>query len=135
MLDPAGKVVRTPWEEVKWLCYVRELPSETSPGAAPERLLRKRFAARPRTPGLWLRLTLLDGEELEGLAANDRSLIDGAGLMLTPPDARSNTQRIYLPRTAIQTLEALAIIGVAKAGRHSAGGEQPGLFPERPANE
>jgi hypothetical protein len=35
-------------------------------------------------PGLWLRMTLTDGEELEGLAANDRSLIDGAGLLAHP---------------------------------------------------
>jgi len=30
-------------------------------------------------------MTLTDGEELEGLAANDRSLVDGAGLLLTRP--------------------------------------------------
>jgi hypothetical protein len=41
-------------------------------------------------------MTLTDGDELEGLAANDRSLVDGAGLLLTPPDMRSNTQRIYI---------------------------------------
>jgi len=29
-------------------------------------------------------MTLTDGEELEGLAANDRSLVEGAGLLLTP---------------------------------------------------
>jgi len=42
-------------------------------------------------------MTLNDGEELEGLAANDRSLLEGSGLLLTPPDTRSNTQRIYVP--------------------------------------
>ena len=54
-----------------------------------------------------------DGDELEGLAANDRSLVDGAGLLLTPPDTRSNTQRIYVPRQAVQTLEVLSLIGAA----------------------
>ena len=58
-----------------------------------------------------MRLTLQDGDELEGLAANDRSLVEGAGLLLIPPDTRSNTQRIYVPRQAVQTLEVLSLIG------------------------
>jgi hypothetical protein len=96
-------------------------------------LLHKRFALRPRTAGLWLRLTLTDGEELEGLAANDRSLVEGAGLLLTPPDTRSNTQRMYVPRQAIQTLEVVGLIGAANRKRPRTAGpvaEQPELFPE-----
>src|SRR5580658_7236510 len=100
-LDQTGKVVRMGWEQVKWICYVRDFPSGPADQADPERLVRKRFSLRPRTAGLWLRLTLGDGDELEGLAANDRSLVEGAGLLLTPPDTRSNTQRIYVPRQAI----------------------------------
>jgi hypothetical protein len=130
LLDLAGRVVRIPWEGIKWVCYVRELPAEGGDTASPERLIRKKFTVRPRTPGLWLRLTLLDGEELEGLAANDRSLIDGAGLLLTPPDTRSNTQRIFVPRTAIQTLEVAALIGAAGGRRSIAAIEQPDLFSE-----
>jgi hypothetical protein len=77
-------------------------------------------------------MTLTDGEEIEGLAANDRSLIDGAGLLLTPPDTRSNTQRIYVPRMAIQSLEVVSLIGVARRGHPSvkpSRAEQPELFP------
>ena len=111
ILDLSGKVLRIGWEQVKWVCYVRDFPAGET--ANPERLLHKRFAIRPRTPGLWLRMTLTDGEELEGLVANDRSLIEGAGLLLTPPDTRSNTQRIYVPRQAIQTLEVVGLIGAA----------------------
>ncbi len=101
ILDLTGKVVTLGWETVKWVCYVRDFPAGEQNN--PERLLQKRFAVRPRSAGLWLRMTLTDGDELEGLAANDRSLIEGAGLMVTPPDTRSNTQRIYVPRAAIQT--------------------------------
>jgi hypothetical protein len=80
-------------------------------------------------------MTLADGEELEGLAANDRSLVEGAGLLLTPPDTRSNTQRIYVPRQAIQTLEVVSLIGAASRKRTTAAGpgtEQPELFPGDP---
>lgn len=131
ILDLTGKVVRMGWEQVKWVCYVRDFPSSSADQANPERLIRKRFALRPRAAGLWLRLTLSDGDELEGLAANDRSLIDGAGLLLTPPDTRSNTQRVYVPRQAIQTVEVLSLIGAASRKRHEAAmreGEQRDLF-------
>ena len=110
-----------------------DFPAPHSDQANPERLLHKRFAIRPRTPGLWLRMTLTDGEELEGLAANDRSLIEGAGLLLTPPDTRSNTQRIYVPRQAIQTLEVVGMIGAAgrkRTGSAEARIEQSELFPD-----
>jgi hypothetical protein len=131
VLDLSGKVVRVGWEQVKWVCYVRDFPAGTADQANPEHLVRKRFSLRPRTAGLWLRLTLTDGDELEGLAANDRSLVEGAGLLLTPPDTRSNTQRIYVPRQAIQALEVVSLIGAAHRKRAEAArpaGEQRDLF-------
>ncbi|MGA2752326.1 MAG: hypothetical protein ABSE53_01065 [Terracidiphilus sp.] len=131
ILDQAGKVVRVGWEQVKWMCYVRAFPAGPADQADPERLVRKRFSLRPRTAGLWMRLTLTDGDELEGLAANDRSLVEGSGLLLTPPDTRSNTQRIYVPRQAIQALEVLSLIGAASRKRAEAPkprGEQRDLF-------
>jgi hypothetical protein len=135
ILDMSGKVLRIGWEQVKWVCYVRDFPSTSADQANPERLLRRRFSVRPRTSGLWLRMTLSDGEELEGLAANDLSLVEGAGLLLTPPDTRSNTQRIYVPRQAIQSLEVLSLIG--SPGRKqsttlASPTDQPELFPSDP---
>ena len=126
VLDLTGKVLTISWDAVKWVCYVRDF-SSSSDIANPERLLQKRFAVRPRATGLWLRMTLNDGDELEGIAANDRSLVSGAGLLVTPPDTRSNTQRIYVPRQAIQSLEVVSLIGAARRRRaETATGE---LFP------
>jgi hypothetical protein len=135
ILDLSGKVLRMDWEQVKWVCYVRDLPLGDS--ANPERLLHKKFAIRPRAAGVWLRMTLTDGEEIEGLAANDRSLLEGAGILLTPPDTRSNTQRIYVPRTAIQTLEVVGLIGAGGRKRTEKTQDQPGLFSasEREADQ
>jgi hypothetical protein len=133
ILDVTGKVLKIPWSDVKWVCYVRDFPQGES--ANPERLTHKRFATRPRTAGLWLRMTLIDGEELEGLAANDRSLVDGTGLLLTPPDTRSNTQRIFVPRGSIQTLEVVSLIGTLTrkhSGTRREGVDQPDLFSVGP---
>lgn len=132
ILDLNGKVLSLDWAAIKWVCYVRDLPSSTGDQTNPERLLQKKFAVRPRAAGLWLRLTLTDGDEIEGLAANDRSLIEGSGLLLTPPDTRSTTQRIFIPRPAIQALEVVALIGIAARRRAAAPLPQPELFPVEP---
>jgi hypothetical protein len=137
VLDLTGKVLTVAWDAVKWVCYVRDF-STSSDQNNPERLLQKKFTVRPRAAGLWLRMTLNDGDELEGIAANDRSLVSGAGLLLTPPDTRSNTQRIYVPRQAIQSLEVVGLIGSTgrKRRAEAAGAEgQPELFPAEPESE
>jgi hypothetical protein len=124
LLDSTGKLVRIDWDQIKWVCYVREIAGIEGSGnfssndaLQPERLLRRRFTSRPRAAGLWLRITLADGDELEGVAVNDRSLIEGSGLLLTPPDTRSNTQRVFVPRTSIRELAILAVITAATHGR------------------
>ena len=99
LLDLAGKVITVPLTEVKWLCFVRDFNSGEA--GNPERLLRKSFAGRPRTEGLWLRLKISDEDTLEGLATNDITLIDSSGIFLIPPDIRSNTQRIFVPARSI----------------------------------
>src|ERR1700739_1531729 len=134
VLDLTGKVLTIGWDAVKWVCYVRDF-SSSSDMANPERLLQKKFAVRPRAAGLWLRMTLNDGDELEGIAANDRSLVSGAGLLVTPPDTRSNTQRTYTPRQAIQSLEVVSLIGATGRKRAAVphpGEPQPELFPSEP---
>jgi hypothetical protein len=56
--------------------------------------------------------------------------VDGSGLLLTPPDTRSNTQRIYVPRSSIQTLEVVSLIGTASRKHPAAAATtQPELFP------
>jgi hypothetical protein len=61
-----------------------------------------------------VRLTFRSGELLEGLAPTDLTLLDALadddGLFLIPPDTRSNTQRIYVPRVAITDLQLLAVV-------------------------
>jgi hypothetical protein len=116
ILDMSGKLSRIDWVSVKWVCYVRDLiaaPGSGSDADSPERLLRRRFTSRPRMNGLWLRMLLKDGDGMEGIAANDSSLLNPAGLLLTPPDTRSNTQRIFIPRPAIRDLTVLAVISAS----------------------
>ena len=101
-----------PLNDIKTVSYVRDF--NLSDTVNPERLTRRTFLAKPRTEGLWLRLTLTAGDPLEGLAPLDLAfadnLLEDRGLYLIPPDIRSNTQRLFIPRTAIATLQILAVI-------------------------
>jgi hypothetical protein len=112
MLDLDGKVVQLAVDDLKWICYVRDFNSGELNN--PERLVRKTFAGRPRGEGLFVRARLKDGDLIEGLAGNDITLVASDGLFLTPPDLRSNTQRLWIPRTALEELEVVAVIGAAK---------------------
>jgi hypothetical protein len=112
LLDLSGRIIPLPLNDIKLISYVRDF--NLSDTLNPERLARRTFLARPRTEGLWLRLTFRSGDVLEGLAPTDRSLVDAlvddGGLFLAPPDTRSNTQRIYVPRAALSELQLLAVI-------------------------
>jgi hypothetical protein len=113
MIDLSARRQVIPLASLKWACFVRDFNSGEA--SNPERLLRTTFAGRPRLAGVWLRLTLKDETILEGLAANDLTLLDPAGVLVTPPDTRSNTQRIFLPRTTIADLTVLSVIGTSAA--------------------
>ncbi len=112
LLDLSGRVLQLPLDDIKHISYVRDF--NLADTLNPERLIRRSFLARPRTEGLWLRMTFRSGDLLEGLAPTDISLLEDvlndAGLHLTPPDIRSNTQRLYIPRTSLTHLQLIAVI-------------------------
>ena len=112
LLDLEARHSPIPLRNVRWVAYVRDFNLQDL--VDPERLSRKTFLARPRTEGLWVRLTLLRGDTLEGLAPLDLSFADGfledSGIFLNPPDIRSNTQRLFIPRMAITAMQILAVV-------------------------
>jgi hypothetical protein len=112
LLDLSARTHPIPLADIRTIAFVRDF--NLADPHNPENLLRRAFLARPRTEGLWLRLTFAAGDTLEGLAPLDLSLLDSLltdrGLFLIPPDIRSNTQRLFVPRTAIAALQLLAVI-------------------------
>lgn len=112
LLDLAGRVLPISLPDIKLISYVRDF--NLTDTVNPERLTRRAFLARPRSEGLWIRLTFRSGDQIEGLAPADQVLLDDLindlGLHLTPPDVRSNTQRIYVPRSSLSDLQLLAVI-------------------------
>ncbi len=110
MLNLAGKLVSIDLKEVKGVYFVRDFGDT-------EDLIRKTFTTRPRTEGLWVRLQFRDNDVLEGMMPNDLTQILPEGYFVNPPDARSNTQRIFVPKTALSDLCVLAVIGAPGARR------------------
>ena len=107
-----GRLTRISLNDIKTISYVRDFNLDDP--ANPERLHRRTFPARPRGDGLWLRLTFLDADILEGLGTLDIAFLDSLladrGLLLTPPDPRGNTQRLFVPRSALSSLEVLGFV-------------------------
>src|SRR6266481_5339354 len=97
LLNTSGNVVAIDLRDIKAVYFVREF-SDT------DLMLRKTFTTRPRTEGLWVRLKFKDNEVIEGILMN-------------PPDLRSNTQRVFVPREALTSVTVLAVIGAANRRR------------------
>lgn len=110
LLNTAGNVVGIDLKDIKSVNFVREFGDSES-------LVRKTFASRPRTEGLWVRLKFKDKEVVEGLMPNDLSQQIDEGFLINPPDLRSNTQRIFVPRSALESLTVLAVIGATHRKR------------------
>jgi hypothetical protein len=124
LLNPAGKVMLIDLKEIKSVDFVRDFSDFAAN-------TRKTFTTRPRTDGLWVRLKFTDNDVLEGIMANDLTELAPEGYLITPPDTRGNTQRIFVPKSALEELSVLAVIGRAAAQKKRAeDARQPELFTE-----
>src|SRR4026208_67359 len=110
LLNTSGNVVAIDLKGLKAVCFVRECGDFESPS-------RKTFTSRPRTEGLWVRLKFKDNEVLEGMMPNDLTQNTSDGFLINPPDLRSNTQRVFVPRSAIASMTVLAVIGATRRTR------------------
>ncbi len=110
LMNTAGNVVAIDLHDVKGVYFVREFGDSES-------LTRKTFTSRPRMEGLWVRLRFRDNEIIEGMMPNDLLQEGGDGFSIIPPDAHSNTQRIFVPRSALAEMTVIGVIGDKKSGR------------------
>ena len=110
LLTPEGEHRSLAIKDVRSIYFVREFTDNFEPE-------RKVFLSRPKLEGLWVRLKFRDNEVLEGMMPNDLTQVLPEGFLINPPDARSNTQRIFVPRTAIASLTVLSVIGGAQGRR------------------
>jgi len=110
LLNTTGSVVAIELRDIKVVYFVREFGEIELPS-------RKTFTTRPRTEGLWIKLRFKDNEIIEGLMPNELSANMAEGFLVNPPDLRSNVQRMFIPRTALDGLTVLAVIGATRRHR------------------
>jgi hypothetical protein len=114
-------------EDVKSIYFVREFTDEFEPE-------RKIFLSRPKLDGLWVRLRFRDDDVMEGIVSNDLLDMLDTGVQLTPPDLHGNNLRMFIPRSALEEMKVLGVVGVARRtprdSRTAATAVQPKLFTE-----
>ena len=110
ILNTTGNVVAIDLRDIKAVYFVREFSDS-------DLLVRKTFTTRPRTEGLWVRLKFKDSDIIEGILPNDLTQNPAEGFLINPPDLRSNTQRVFVPREALTSVTVLAVVGSGKRRR------------------
>ena len=124
LLTPDGEHQELPLAKIRSIYFVRDFDDDFEPE-------RKAFLSRPKLDGLWLRLRFLDGDSLEGVIPNDLLAVMDNGLQITPPDLNSNTDRIFIPRSALSEVTVLGVVGIARRKpAAAAAAAQPRLFNE-----
>jgi len=103
-LDLEGHVVSLPFDQIKGVYFVREFEG------LPEHRERKVFKSRPRLNGLWVRMRFKDAEVLDGLISENLLEHDSRGYAVAPPDVNSNNLRIFVPRTALASVEVVGVV-------------------------
>jgi hypothetical protein len=133
VLDREGRIVTIPLQEIKGVFFVKEFDGN------PQRSERKIFQSRPRTAGLWVRMTFRDKEVLEGLLPGNLLEQSPHGFLMVPADLYSNNLKVFVPRTALSEISVLGVIsdgrlrklpqkGRDRIGASAASERQLGLF-------
>ncbi len=102
VLSAEGQVTVVPYAEIKSVAFVREFDAK-----AEERHV---FQTRPKMEGLWVSLEFRDGEVIEGILPNNLLQVEYRGFTIIPPDPFSNTQRIFVPRGSLRSVEVLGVV-------------------------
>jgi len=126
LLSEDGNVAKVAYPEIKTISFVRDFDAVAN---TPERHV---FNTRPKMAGLWVSLKLRDGEVLEGILPNNLLQLEHYGFSIIPPDPFSNTQRLFVPRPGLLSVQVLGVIGspLKRWRRKPASKEQIGLFEE-----
>jgi hypothetical protein len=99
LLTPEGALQSIPYSETKAVCFVRDFDAPIA--------WQGTFAARPKSPGLWVRLVFRDHDTTEGTIPNNLLQVEPFGFSIIPPDSQS----IFVPRAALTDVQVLGVIG------------------------
>lgn len=105
MLSRDGNIVTISYPEIKAVCFVQDFDEEGP------NLQNRTFASRPKSSGLWVRMSFRDGALLDGILPNNLLAVEPHGFTVTPPDLATMPQRVFVPKAALKTIHILAVVG------------------------
>ena len=105
LLTASGNLLVVPYGEVKALYFVRDF--DAGEPAAEGRL----FQNRPKMSGVWIRMRFRDGEVMDGLMPNNLLQLEPYGFTFVPPNAGSNSQKVFVPKAALAELQIVGVVG------------------------
>jgi len=122
LLRQDGSLALLPYREVRSVAFVKDFEADAEPSRV--------FLNRPKLEGLWVRMVFLDGEVMDGILPNNLLTWEAAGVTVTPPEPDSNTQKLFVPREALKSVQVLGVVGSPlRAKRKKAPTvDQPTLF-------
>ena len=125
VLSAQGNISIVAYADIKSVAFVRDFEA----GPEPERRV---FNTRPKMAGLWVSLVFRDGDVLEGVMPNNLLQMEYHGITVIPPDPYANSQRIFVPRMALRSVEVLGVVGspLKRRKAQAAPKDQIGLFDE-----
>ena len=104
-LSVAGAVSVVPYQDIKYVCFVRDFQH----GELGKEL--RVFGTRPKMEGLWIRMRFRDGDEMDGMLSNNLLQIEPHGFSVIPPDPGFQNQRVFVPRAALAEVQVLGVVG------------------------
>ncbi len=105
LLKPDGAISILTYAEIKAVYFVKDFDISEIPQD------KKIFVTRPKMDGLWVRMTLRDGDILDGILPNNLLQIERYGFNVIPPEPYSNHQRLFIPREALKAIQVLGVVG------------------------
>lgn len=105
LLSVSGSLLTIPYTDAKAVCFLRDFDDADSWKR------HRAFGTRPKSAGLWVRITFLDGDSLEGMISNDLNQLELNGITVIPPEPGAAAQRIFVPRQAAKSVQVLGVIG------------------------
>jgi hypothetical protein len=122
LLKPDGALVLLSYNEVKSVCFVKDFEAEAES--------RRIFLTRPKLEGLWVRMQFRDGEIMDGILPNNLLAWEIAGYTVIPPEPDANNQRVFVPRSALKTIQVLGVVGspLRSKRKKTPAADQPTLF-------
>jgi hypothetical protein len=124
-LSANGLTSLLPYAEIKAISFVRDFTASVDSE-------RRVFHTRPKMAGLWVGFEFRDGERMEGILPNSLLNPEPYGFTVVPPDPFGNTQKVWIPRAALTSVEVLGVVGGRAKARKAkpAPKEQIGLFEQ-----